>query len=65
MHPLWIRLPLLMPMQLLGRVSNLMDLLPDDELMDEVCLSLVSRPPSTHLFIIIDIYIFFGSVTCS
>lgn len=37
--PIWIKV------QLLGRVSDLMDLLPDDELMDEVCRSLVSHLP--------------------
>jgi hypothetical protein len=36
--PIWIKV------QLLGRVSDLVDLLPDDELMDEVCLSLVFHP---------------------
>jgi len=50
--PIWIKV------QVLGRVSDLVDLLPADELRDEVCLSFLPLPldPSRSSFV---------SVTCS
>ena len=50
--PIWIKV------QLLGRVSDLVDLLPADELRDEVCLSFLPLPLDLSLSS-------FVSVTCS